>query len=412
MRVTILSQYFDPEPIPKAGDIARALRDHGHEVTVITGFPNYPSGRLYDSFKLRLLQRYEQDGIPIIRTFELPYHGKSVIGRIVNYCSFALSAPLGALIGARSDVMYVWHPPLTVGLAAWLISVIRGMPFVYDVQDVWPESAVLSGLMKEGFLVRGMSMIERFVYRRAAHILVVTEGARQNLMAKGVPADKVTVMPNWVDESLFDTSAEERREAVRSRLGWQGRFVVLFAGNLGLVQGLDSVVLAATHLPSSSKVLIALVGDGSDRERLVGLAREQHVEDRVQFVDRQPMSRMPEFMAASDALLVHLRRSELSRFIIPSKTLAYLAAGRPIIMAMEGAAADLVSEAGAGIVIPPDDPVHLARTIESLAAMRQNAVEQFGKNGRSYLQANLAKERVIARYEELLSRVARKNGRA
>lgn len=409
MRVTILSQYFDPEPVPKAGEIARALRGRGHETSVITGFPNYPSGRLYDGFRLHLIQRENYGDIPVVRTFEYPYHGKSVIGRLVNYWSFVFSAPLGALVSPPGDVMYVWHPPLTVGVAAWIISIIRGTPFVYDVQDIWPESAVLSGLMKDGIMVRLMSILERFVYRRAAHILVVTDGARQNLIGKGICPEKITVMPHWVDESLFDKSAEQRRDAVRLELGWQSRFAVLFAGNLGLVQGLDSVIRSATLLPSSSDALFALVGDGSDRERLMAITKELGMCERVRFIDRQPMSRMPELMAAADALLVHLRRSELSRYVIPTKTLAYLAAGRPIIMAIEGAAADLISEAGAGMVVAPDEPEALAAAVISLSEMSDSARAAFGERGRAYLHANLAKERVITRYEDLLRRVAREN---
>ncbi|HXI13984.1 MAG TPA: glycosyltransferase family 4 protein [Thermoanaerobaculia bacterium] len=406
MRVTILSQYYDPEPVPKAGEIARALRARGHDTAVITGFPNYPSGRLYKGFRLRLIQRETRDEISVVRTFEYPYHGKNVTGRLVNYWSFVFSATLGAFFSNRSDVIYVWHPPLTVGVAAWLISSLRGIPFVYDVQDIWPESAVLSGLMKDGVLTRLMGTLERFVYRRAAHVLVVTEGARQNLIGKGVPPEKVTVMPHWVDEGLFNESADERRGAVRQELQWEGRFVVLFAGNLGLVQGLDSVVRAATLLPAASSVLVVMMGDGSDRERLMEMTRESVDGDRVRFVERQPMTRMPEIMAAADCLLVHLRRSELSRYVIPTKTLAYLAAGRPILMAMEGAAADLVAEAGAGITVPPDDPEGLAVAMHGLSEIDEQEREGYAERGRKYLRANLSKDLVIARYESLLRRVA------
>jgi len=412
MRVTILSQYYDPEPVPKAGEIARALRDLGHEPFVITGFPNYPSGKLYPGWRLSLLRRETRGEIPVVRAFEFPYHGKKFLGRLLNYGSFVLTAPLGALFTKKSDVMYVWHPPLTIGIAAWLISLLRGVPFVYDVQDIWPETAVMSGLMRDGALMRLTSRLERFVYRRAAHILVVTEGAKRNLIGKGVPAERISVMPHWVDESLFDRSASGRRDDVRRELGWEGRFVVLFAGNLGLVQGLDSVVRAATLLDPEEKILIAFVGDGSDRDRLMGLVSELGVGDRVRFVDRQPMERMPEIMAASDALLVHLRKSELAHYIIPTKTLAYMAAGRPIIMATEGAAADLVTRAGAGITLPPDDPQALATTIRHLHEIPEERRAAFGTAARKYLDANLKKQKVIAQYEELLRRVAQSSARA
>src|ERR1043166_8822943 len=145
MRVLILSHYYDPEPIPKPAGLARELRYRGHTVCALTGYPNYPTGKLYPGFRLGVVRRQEVDGIPVVRTFEFPHHGKRVVGRLLNYVSFMISAPLGSALIPACDVMYVWHPPLTVGLAAWVIARLRRVPFVYDVQDIWPESVVLSG---------------------------------------------------------------------------------------------------------------------------------------------------------------------------------------------------------------------------------------------------------------------------
>ncbi|HET8772648.1 MAG TPA: glycosyltransferase family 4 protein [Thermoanaerobaculia bacterium] len=410
MRVLILSQYYDPEPVPKAGELARELRDRGHDVEVITGFPNYPAGDLYEGYRLALVQRATLDGIPVRRAYEYPYHGTSAIKRLINYWSFVFSAPLASLFVRRADVMYVWHPPLTVGVAAWLISRLRGIPFVYDVQDIWPESAVLSGMLRPGLVVRLMSRLERFVYARAAHILVVTPGARENLIGKGVAPEKVSAMHHWIDESLFEGGSAADGAAVRAARGWGEQFVALFAGNLGLVQGLDTVVRAAALLRPEDRIRIALMGDGADRARLQALARELGVgEDRLQFVERQPMSAVPPFLAAADALLVHLRRSELSRWVIPTKTLAYLAAGKPVLMAMEGAAADLVSEAGAGVVIPSDDPAQLVDALRNLAALSPAERDAYGQAGRSFLRKNMTRQIVVPQYEEVLRRAARKS---
>jgi len=406
MRVLILSQYYDPEPVPKPGELARELLKNGHQVDAITGFPNYPSGDLYSGYRLSLLQRETIDGVNVVRTFEYPYHGRSALGRLINYWSMVLSAPFGALFVRRPDVMYVWHPPLTIGVAAWLISRIRRIPFVYDVQDIWPDVAALSGMFRPGLMMKAMSLLERFVYRRAAHILVVTPGARENLISKGVPPDRVTVMHHWFDESIFTNDAGERRDAVRAERGWSGDFVVLFAGNIGMVQGLDSVVRAAALLDPAEKIRIVLVGDGADKEPLQALALELKTGDRLTFVDRQPMAEMPTFMAAADALLVHLRRSPLSNYIIPTKTLAYLAAGKPIVMATDGAAADLVEEAKAGIVLPADEPRQLVDVVRQLAGMPASERDAFGRAGRSFLEAKMSKARIVPQYEQLLARVA------
>ena len=173
-----------------------------------------------------------------------PSHGTSLAGRMLNYASFMLSSIGGALVAGRFDVMYVWHPPLSIGLSAAAISFLRRRPFVYDVQDIWPESAIATGFLRPGRLVDWMARLEKFVYRRATYLLVVTDGAKANLVQKGVPADKISVAPHWYDDTGLRQVAAGARDAVRSEQAWRGRFVVMFAGNMGMLQGLDTVVHA------------------------------------------------------------------------------------------------------------------------------------------------------------------------
>ena len=412
MRVLILSQYYAPEPVPKPSELAEALVRRGHTVSVLTGLPNYPSGNLYPGFRLRPLARETVDGIRVVRSYEYPYHGTRAIGRMLNYASFMISAVLGSVAVPRADVIYVWHPPLSVGVAAAIIARLRGIGFVYDVQDIWPESAVLSGLLRPGALVTFMSRLERIVYRFADHLLVVTEGARQNLLAKGVPPAKVSVGKHWIDDALFAAPGGRGREATRGEHGWTDRFVLLFAGNIGLVQGLDTVVDAAAALPVPSNALIAIVGDGSDRQRLQERVEALGLHRRVHFLPRRPMAEMPALFDAADALLVHLKKSELSRLVIPTKTLAYLAAGRPIVMAMEGAAAEVVTSAGAGVALPSGDPEALAKAVEHLREMPEAERQAMGVRARAYLQAHFTKAVVVPEYEAVLRRVAASRGRA
>lgn len=406
MRYLILSQYYEPEPVPKPHDLALALQEHGDEVEVITGFPNYPSGKLYSGYRLKFRASESVQGIPVTRMLEVPYHGRSTIGRLINYGSFMVSAPLGSIGKDRFDAAYVWHPPLTIGLAACAIALFRRVPFVYDVQDIWPESAVLSGMMKEGVLTRIASRLERFVYRRAAHILVVTEGARQNLIEKGVPPEKLSVMPHWIDESLFAEVDPTVISAFRTENGWSSDdFVFLFAGNLGMVQGLQSVLEGVRLTDRPARVVF--VGDGAERETLIEASRSMGLGSRVSFIPRQPPSRIPLFMAASDALLIHLKRSQLSHWVIPTKTFAYLAAGRPIIMGMEGAAAELVYRAGAGLLAEPENPASLAHAMNALQRASRSERDEMGRCGRAFLHAHFSKKKVLQQYVELLERVAR-----
>jgi colanic acid biosynthesis glycosyl transferase WcaI len=404
MRVLILSQYYDPEPIPKPSELAQELQRRGYEVSVVTGFPNYPSGILYQGFNLRLIQHVQMDGVPVTRTFEYPYHSKSALGRILNYLSFMVSAPFGLFKTGPFDVIYVWHPPLTVGIAAWVMACLRHVPFVYDVQDIWPESEILSGVLKKGTLTKLLACIEKFVYKQAGHILVVTEGARGNLIAKGVPPNKVSVTPHWINDDLFEVVDGSSIPPLRQRMKFDHCFTVMFAGNLGLVQSLDTVIYAAEILRENKNILIVFVGDGVERDRLQNLTNSLNLEQRVRFIDHQPMENMPALMAAADILLVHLKRSELSHYVIPTKIISYLAAGKPILIASEGAAVDLIIQAEAGIATIPENPTALAEAICMLAACSYEERQTMGQHGRQYFLSHYSKNVVIPLYESILEK--------
>ena len=399
MRVVILSQYFAPEPIPKPLELAESLMARGHDVAVVTGFPNYPSGKLYDGHRLRLWKRERAGQVPVLRTFEYPYHGLRVLGRGANYLSFAASAMLALAMVKRPDVLYVWHPPLTIGLPAWLLSRLWRAPFVLDVQDIWPDTAIHVGALQPGAVTSALHVLERFVYRRAAHVITTTSAARENLLEKGVPPGKVTALPHWIDPGEWRAPMHER-DAARDALGWRDRFVTLHAGNIGLLQALESVVAAAGEL--DRRFLLVIVGDGSERARLESLVAARGLTDRVQFLPRRPPSDMPRLYAAADALLVHLKRSMFALWSVPTKTLAYLSSGRPLIVATEGPSIDLVERARAGLVAPPESPEALARTIRALAAYPESERLAMGERGRAFVSAHLSRGKVVPQYEALL----------
>ena len=408
LRVLILSQYFAPEPIPKPAELAAALHERGHQVSVLTGLPHYPFGRLYPGYRLCLWRRERHGGVAVVRAFELPYHGPSVAMRLANYGSFALSAAPAALLLPPCDVIYVRHPPLSLGVPAWLIGALKRAPFIYDVQDIWPKSAVLVGALRQGRLLRLFERLERFVYRRAAHLLVVTPEARDDLLGKGAPARRVSVMPHWISDEFVAATDDGASRAVRRRNGWDGRFVTMFAGNLGLAQALDTLIDAAGALAGDGRFLLALVGDGADRARLEALVRARGLARDVVFLGTRPLAEMPATMRAADALVVHLSKSPLALLAIPTKIPAYLAAGRPLIAAVDGAAAALVAASGAGEVVPPGEPGAIAAATRRLAGLDPGAREEIGRRGRAFALERFSKRAVLPRYEDLLVRVARR----
>ncbi len=405
MRVLILGQYYPPEPIPKPHELARGLTERGHDVVVVTGFPNYPAGRLYPGTHLRLWRWDTLDGIRVLRLPLYPDHSRSAVRRMINYGSFAITAALlGSVLSGPVDAIFAEHPPLTIGLAGWVLGRVRRAPFLFAVNDLWPESVEATGMVRSRKLLNWMGRLERFVYKRAAAIAVISPGVKVNLIGKGVPPDKVHVVPHWADESLYRPVPPDPELA--QSLGMAGRFNVVFAGQLGLAQGLDVVLDAAEELSDLADVQFVLVGDGTDADRLRQVAGERGL-DNVRFVGRQPAEQIPHIFAISDVLFVHLRDEPLFRITIPSKTIAYMACGRPVLMAVDGDATDLIREARAGVTCRNGNAKDLAETVRRLHAMPKKALEEMGRSGRDAFLASYSRGVLLDRYEVILSAMSR-----
>jgi colanic acid biosynthesis glycosyl transferase WcaI len=401
MRILILSQYYDPDPIPKPSEVAEELKRRGHEVFVLCGLPNYPTGKLAPGYHVRPLMRERRAGILVYRVAELPYHGASVIGRLLNYGSFLMSAVVFAFFVPRPQIIYVWHPPLTNAIAAWWLGVVHRVPFLLDVQDIWPDEGVLAGVIREGRLVRFLRKLEKFAYRGAARIVVVTEGAKRDLLLKGVPAGKIEVLPNWVDPAWFAIPTRERLLQAREVLQGDGRFIVTFAGNLGPAQGLDTVLRAADILRGRADIGFRIIGTGASAKNLHRLANELAL-DNVTFLGRRPIEETSALLHASDALLVHLKGGPVANVILPTKTVTYLAIGRPILMAMEGEAANVVVASGSGITTPSDDPMALSRAVLKLTSKTADELTQMGASGRAFAYEHYSKHDLIDGLEKAL----------
>jgi glycosyltransferase involved in cell wall biosynthesis len=299
--------------------------------------------------------------------------------------------------------MYAEHPPLTIGAAAWVLGRVRRVPFLYGVNDLWPESIEATGMVRSRRLLDWIGHLERFVYRRAGAIAVISPGFKANLVGKGVPVEKVHVIPHWADESLYRPVPSDPRLA--EELGMAGRFNLVFAGQLGLAQGLDAVLDAADELSDLPDVQFVLVGDGTDADRLRSAARARGL-GNVRFLGRQPAERMPHIFAVSDVLLVHLRDEPLFRITIPSKTIAYMACGRPVLMAVEGDAADLIRAAGAGVTCRAGSGKELAGVVRQLRAMPRTVLEEMGRAGRAAFLASYSRSVLLDRYEAILAELA------
>jgi colanic acid biosynthesis glycosyl transferase WcaI len=387
MRILFISQWFDPEPAFKGLPFARALKDTGHDVEVITGFPNYPGGKVYPGYRIRLLQREVLQGVHINRVPLFPSHSPSALGRIFNYVSFGISSCLFGVFGAgKTDVMYVYHPPLTVGMSAAIVGLIRGVPFVIDINDLWPDTLGATGMIRNKLLLKIVGYFCGWVYRRAARIVVGTPGIRSRLIDEGVPPEKTEVIYNWSDERALRVSGQ----LDPGEFGMKGRFNIVFAGNMGKAQALDVVIRAAKRVHGlSPRVQFVFVGGGIEVENLKRLVDETHAPN-VRFLPRMSMDEVGSVLVAADVLLVHLKDDPLFEITIPSKTQAYMSVGRPILMAVKGDAARLVKSAGAGLCAPPENEKSLAEAVIAMANMSPEALSDMGRCGREYYDDQLS----------------------
>ena len=410
MKILLLSQYYAPEPTARAHELGSSLSQRGHKVIAITGFPSYPHGKIYEGYRMRLWEWEKREGVSVLRLPLFPDHSRSVVRRSLYYASFATSASLfGPLVASRADAMYVYLHPPTIGIAAVLISVLRGVPIVCEIQDIWPESLITTGMVQNQRVLKWLDNLERFVYRQSAAIVAVSPGFRPSLIRKGVPAEKIHFISNWANESIHRRVPPSTRLAEAS--GMAGRFNVLYTGNIGPAQALETVVEAAEKLQDLQEVQFVLAGDGVERPSLEAAVAKRKLSN-VRFLGQQPVDRMPDLYALADVLLLHLRRDPLFRITIPSKTLGYLASGKPILTAAPGDATEMVLQANAGLACEAQDSSALASAVRRFYAMSPGVRIQMGEAGREAFLQKYSRGVLVSRYEQLLQSVARRRSPA
>jgi colanic acid biosynthesis glycosyl transferase WcaI len=405
MRILMLSQWFDPEPFYKGIPFAKELVKLGHEVEVLTGFPNYPEGKLYNGYRIKFFQRETIDGIPVIRVPLYPSHDTSATKRIANYVSFSVSATLfGLALVRRPDVIYVYHPPATISFPAIILSFFYRIPFIYDIQDLWPDTLAATGMLDSA---PALWMVDKwcwFIYSQAAKIVVLSPGFKEMLIKRGVSCDRIEVIYNWCDEDHFQGGV--RDENLARELGLSDRFNIVFAGTMGRAQALDRVLDAAVLLREKyPRVQFVFVGGGIYVKRLKAKANELRLRN-VLFLPRRPVSEIGAILNLADVLLVHLKDDPLFRITIPSKTQAYMAAGRPILMAVKGDGSELVKRAKAGLTCTPEKPQSVAEAVEKFFIMSHEELELMGSNGKRFYEQELSLHIGAQRFEKIFRCVA------
>ena len=386
MKILYVSQYFPPEmgaPAARVSELSQRWAQGGHDVTVLTGFPNHPDGVLRPEYRRHFRQlvfRERVRDVNVVRSWLLPFPNRRPLERILNYSSFLASAAISGSFLGVPDAVIASSPQLLVGLAGWWISKLKHVPFIFEVRDLWPESLVAVGVgNSNSALHRLLGKIAGFLYRKADHIVVVTPAFREYLVNQWqVPAEKISIVPNGVETRIFSPRFPD--PDLRKSVDGDGKFIVSFIGTLGLAHGLETMLAAAKRfLEGEPNVLFLLVGEGADRERIAGMARAQGLTN-IRFVPQQLREKIPDYIAVSNACLVLLKKSAVFETVIPTKMLEFMSCARPVILGVAGQAREIIERSDAGICVEPENPEQICEAIQKLRN-EEWLRESLGRNG-------------------------------
>lgn len=409
MKILFLTQYCPPEvgaPQNRIFEFAKKLKEFGHEVSILTAMPNYPKGEIFEEYKGKKTCIEEIDGIKIVRTSIYASKDKSFAKRLRNYLSFTFSSVIsGSSLIPNQDVIIVESPPLFLGWSGLVLSKRKKAKFVFNVSDLWPESAIKLDVLHNKLFIKLSYMLEEYCYRKADAVTGQTKGIVNNIIGRGFDKSKVHLLTNGVDTSFF--GKENRDESFRIDNGIDDKFSVCYAGILGLAQGLEVIIRAADILRDYKDISFLLIGEGPEKEKLINLVKEKNLTN-VKFIKVQPKKNMPKIIASVDATIIPLKKLDIFKGALPSKMYEALASELPIILAVEGEAKKLIEEAKAGIPVEPENGEAIAEAVLKLyndEVLRKN----MGNNGRNYVIENYSRDKITRKLENILMNLGSDN---
>jgi len=410
MNILVMGMNYAPEKTA-IGAFTSCLCEYltqvGHEVTVVTAFPHYPEWRIQDGYRGKVFLRDRVNGIPVYRSYVYVPGKPNTLQRIAYDSSFSLSAFVSGLVVRKVNVIVCISPPLQLGLMAYILGKLKGVPFLFHIQDLLPDAAVNLGMLKNRRLVGLAHRLEKFVYEKAAAIGVISPGFAENLYGKGVPKSKVYYLPDWIDIDFIKPLG--RNNVFRKQNGLsESDFLVMYAGNIGKKQALETLLEAASILRRQKDMVFFTVGEGNRKEALVKKTEEMNLSN-LRFFPLQPKKMLPYMLSAADVLVL-TQQAGITDICLPCKLLTNMASATPIVASVNerSETARAIRDAEAGVVVPPENPQAL---VEAILRLRGSAElrEQLGSNGRAFVAKHFEKSKVLSRFEELLESLAENN---
>jgi colanic acid biosynthesis glycosyl transferase WcaI len=406
MKILFVSHYFPPEvnaPANRTHEHCRRWVQDGHEVTVITGVPNHPRGRIFPGYANRWIQEETIDGIRVLRTWMYLTPNSGFLRRVANYLLFALTAILASPRAERPDVVVATSPQFFVGVAGAIIARLKRRPFVLEIRDLWPKSIVELGQLGPGPVLSALEALERWLYRSADGVVVNTRTFHDHITARGVASESIELVYNGIDPALF--KPRPKNQGLLAKHGLENRFTVAYVGTLGLAHGLTLLVDVAERLAARREIQFVLIGDGADREKLEAEVAKRGL-DNVHMLGLQPRDAMPDWIASIDVLLVMLRDLPVFETVIPSKIFEFLAQERPVILSAKGEIRRMMEEAGGALVIDPEVADQLVAAIEEIIA-NPEAASRRAAAGRRWVDAGFLRDDLARKMSAFLERVVR-----
>lgn len=409
MKILFLTHYFPPEvnaPATRAYEHCKAWVAAGHEVTVVTGAPNHPYGQLYPGYRNSWAEE-TVDGIKIIRLRTYITANKGFLKRTLSYISFMLATILWSGRFGQHQVLLTTSPQFFNGLAGYFVSRIKNIPWLLEIRDLWPDSILAVGAIKNGFLIKLLYKLELFCYKNCHRLVVVTDSFRHYMIGKGIPSAKISVIKNGVDLSLFNPAKDLDSSAFATQLSdislpeLQKKFVVAYVGTHGMAHHLETVLQAAELLRDKEHIHFLLVGDGAEKDSLLRIKQHKNL-DNVTMAAQKPKHLMPVIWNITDVSLVHLKRDELFKTVIPSKIFESLAMAKPIILGVEGESAELVQSSGGGLPVEPENARQMADAIVKLAN-DPVLCARMGQSGSRYVREHFDRDLLARNYEQVIS---------
>ncbi|MFT3931316.1 MAG: glycosyltransferase family 4 protein [Spongiibacteraceae bacterium] len=410
MKILFLSHYFPPEvnaPATRTYEHCRRWVELGHEVTVISCVPHHPMGKAYPGYRNKLIQTEYKDGIKAIKILTYITANEGFLKRTWNYVFYMIMAIAVAPFLPKADIVISTSPQFFNGLAGYFVSRIKRCRWVLEIRDLWPESILAVGAIKNPLIIRALEGIERFVYRKADHIVPVTYAFQRHISARGAHPDQITVIRNGVDLKFFEPQAKNNEFA--RQLGVEGKFVAAYVGTHGMAHGLDLLIDTAERLRDREDIVILLAGDGAERSRLLKEVERRNLKN-IKLLGQLPKTDMPKLWSITDASLVVLKKLDLFLTVIPSKIFESMAMKQPIILGVAGESAELIEESGAGLVIEPENINQLTDAILRLANSPELR-QELGEKGRNYVASNFDRTVLADRFEQLVVGISKSDTR-